>query len=240
MRRLLLISNSTQHGSGFLDHCEAEIRDFLGAVPRVLFVPFALHDKDGYAARARERFGRMGYPLDSLHEANDPAGAVRRASAFFVGGGNTFRLLDRLLRLGLLDLIRRRVEEGVPYSGASAGANLACPTIQTTNDMPIVQPASFAALGLIPFQINPHYLDPDPSSKHQGETRETRIREYHEENEPPVLGLREGGILRREGPRLDLRGGRGARLFVRGKLPVELAPGSDLGFLLERGERRGG
>ena len=170
-RRLLLISNSTLYGSGYLDHAEEEIRRFLGHAARVLFVPFALYDRDVYAKLARDRFGAMGYRLDSAHEARDAAGAVAEADAVFVGGGNTFRLLKSLYDYDLVAPIRRRVNEGMPYIGSSAGSNVACPTIKTTKDMPIVQPPSFDALGLVPFQISPHYLDPDPNSTHMGETQ---------------------------------------------------------------------
>jgi len=237
MRRLLLISNSTSHGGGYLDHCESEILDLLGGVKRVLFVPFALYDRDGYADKARERFERMGFGLDSLHRAADPVTAARSAEAFFVGGGNTFRLLDALYRQGVLDPIRERVEAGAPYIGTSAGSNVACVTIKTTNDMPIVQPPSFDALGLVPFNINPHYLDPDPGSTHMGETRELRIAEFHEENDPPVIGLRESAMLRVEGHGVELKGTTGARLFRRGMEPQELAPGARLDFLLESAAR---
>lgn len=197
-KRLLLISNSTSHGGGYLDHCEAEMRDFLGPAGRVLFLPFALHDREAYAATARERLKRMGYECDSLHDAPDAVSAIEAAEAFFAGGGNTFRLLKALQEGGLIAPLRRRVESGVPYIGTSAGSNVACLTIKTTNDMPIVQPPSFDALALVPFNVNPHYLDPDPASTHQGETREARIREFHEENDPPVVGLREGALLRIE------------------------------------------
>jgi dipeptidase E len=234
-RRLLLISNSTLHGSGYLDHCEAEMRDFFAGVERVLFIPFALRDRDGYAARVRERLGRMGAGVDSLHDGGDRAGArrlVEDAEAVFTGGGNTFRLLASLYDLDLLGLLRERALAGMPYAGSSAGSNLACPTVRTTNDMPIVEPPSLVALGLVPFQINPHYQDPDPASTHQGETREQRIREYLEENELPVLGLREGAMLRIEGERAWLSGSTGARLFRRGADSVELSSGADLSFLL--------
>lgn len=224
-KRMLLISNSTQHGSGYLDHCAEEMADFLGAVEEVLFVPFALFDRDGYAQKARERLQRMGYGLSSVHRARDPVAAVEAAEAIFVGGGNTFRLLTALYELDLRDPVRRRVAEGVPYVGTSAGSNLACPTIRTTNDMPIVEPPTFEALDLVPFQINPHYLDPDPDSTHRGETREQRIVEYLEENDVPVVGLREGSILRVEGDRMELRGSTGARVFARGREPRELIPG---------------
>ncbi|HUO86535.1 MAG TPA: dipeptidase PepE [Thermoanaerobaculia bacterium] len=227
--RLLLISSSVVHGSGYLDHCAAEIRDLLGDdVDRVLFVPFALHDRDAYAAKARERFAALGYGLDSLHEAADPVAGVGDAQAMFIGGGNTFRLLSTLYERDVVEPIRRRVAAGMPYIGTSAGSNVACPTIRTSNDMPIVEPPSFAALGLVGFQINPHYLDPDPTSKHQGETREQRLREYHEDNELPVVGLREGAMLRVEGAAVELRGSAGARLFRRGRPPEELLPLSRL------------
>jgi dipeptidase E len=235
-RRLLLVSNSTLHGGGYLDHCAAEMRAVLDGVRRVLFVPFALHDRDRYAATARERLGRMGFGVDSLHEAGEEPAAARRmvaaAEAVFTGGGNTFRLLATLYRLDLLAALRERALAGVPYLGASAGSNLACPTVRTTNDMPIVEPPSLTALGLVPFQINPHYLDPDPASTHQGETREERIREFLEENDLPVVGLREGAMLAVDGDRMTLRGAARARLFRRSAEPTEVAPGADLSFLL--------
>lgn len=232
-RRLLLISNSTQHGGGYLDHCAADMRDFLGPdVERVLFVPWALCDRDGYAAKARERFSEMGLGLDSVHDTDEPRRAVREAQALFIGGGNTFRLLDTLHTRGLMDPIRERVAAGMPYLGTSAGSNVACPTIRTTNDMPIVEPPTFEALDLVPFQINPHYLDPDPSSKHQGETREQRILEFLEENDRVVIGLREGSMLRVEGDRMELRGSTGARIFRRGTEAREVQPGTRLDGLL--------
>jgi dipeptidase E len=230
--RLLLISNSTLHGSGYLDHAENEIRDFLGDLKRVLFVPYALHDRDKYAAQARDRFAKMGYELNSIHTSKNPVEAVRETDAMFIGGGNTFRLLKALYDNDLLDPIRERVRRGMPYIGSSAGSNVAAPTIRTTNDMPIVQPPSFEALGLVSFQINPHYLDADPSSKHKGETREERIIQYLEENETPVVGLREGAMLRIEDGKTLLKGSTGARIFQRGSEPVETLPGAVLDDLL--------
>ena len=228
-RRLLLMSTSTVFGTGFLEHGFAELRDFLGPRKRVLFVPYAIADRDGYAAKARSAFERLGYGLDSIHEAASVRDSVAAAEAVFVGGGNTWRLLKTLYDQDLLPLIRDRALDGsLLYAGASAGSNLAGPTIRTTNDMPIVEPPSLRALGLVPFQINPHYLDPDPGSKHMGETRETRIREFHEENDTPVVGLREGAILRVEGESVVLKGQAGARLFRRGQEPVEIAVGSGL------------
>jgi dipeptidase E len=231
-RRLVLISTSTVFGTRYLEHAVPELRDALAGVKRVLFVPYALQDRDGYAAKARAAFEEMGFALDSLHEAADPVRAVGEAEAVFCGGGNTFRLLKALDERGVLPEIRRRVAGGMVYSGASAGSNLACPTIRTTNDMPIVEPRSLDALGLVSFQINPHYLDPVPGSTHMGETRETRIREFHEENEAPVVGLREGAILRVEGESVLLKGMAGARVFRKGEEPVEVAPVAELSPLL--------
>ncbi|HSM50835.1 MAG TPA: dipeptidase PepE [Thermoanaerobaculia bacterium] len=232
MRRLLLISNSTNHGGGYLDHVAAEIDGFLGPVRRLLFVPFALADRAGYVATVRARLAAIGVEVEGL--TADAAGHRRlaEAEAVFVGGGNTFRLLDTMRRSGLLGHLASRAGEGLPYVGSSAGTNLACPTVRTTNDMPIVEPSSLGALGLVPFQINPHYLDPDPASTHMGETREQRIREFHEENETPVLGVREGAWIRVEGPRAWIAGTRGARLFRRGLGPEERAPGAHLDDLL--------
>lgn len=223
-KRILLISNSTLHGSGYLDHAETEIRSFLGDAKRVLFVPYALFDRDKYAATAQQRFEKMGYELTSVHTADDPVQTVRETDAIFIGGGNTFRLLKALYEFELLDPIRERVGAGMPYVGSSAGSNVATPTIKTTNDMPIVEPPSFAALGLVSFQINPHYLDPDPNSKHMGETREERLIQFLEENATPVVGLREGAMLRIENGEVELRGSTGARIFRRGKEPVEVTP----------------
>jgi dipeptidase E len=231
--RLVLVSTSTVFGTRYLEHAYPELRAGIGRAGRVLFIPYALKDADAYAARARAAFEEMGYGLVSLHEASDRRRAIEEAEAVFCGGGNTFRLLKTLQELGLLPLIRRRVLDGTVYAGASAGSNLACPTIRTTNDMPIVEPASLDALGLVRFQINPHYVDPAPGSTHMGETRETRIREFHEENETPVVGLREGAILRVEGPSVLLKGVAGARIFRRGQEPVEVAPGADLAALVE-------
>ena len=232
MSRVLLISNSTLFGSGYLDHAEGEIRDFLGNLKRVLFVPFALYDRDAYALTARNRFRKMDYELTSVHNAIDRFQAVAETDAIFVGGGNTFRLLKTLYDQALLDPIRERVAQGMPYIGSSAGSNVAGPTIRTTNDMPIVQPPSFDALKLVSFQINPHYLDPDPNSKHMGETREKRIIEFLEENDTPVLGLREGAIARCENGRTVLKGSTGARIFRRGQDPVETLPCDRLDELL--------
>jgi dipeptidase E len=225
-RRLLLMSTSTVFGTGYLEHGFGEFREFLGSRKRVLFVPYALANHDGYADKARAAFASIGYALDSIHKAASVNEAIGAAEAVFVGGGNTWRLLKALYDLDLMAILRARVLDGsLLYAGASAGSNLASPTIKTTNDMPIVEPQSFRALDLVPFQINPHYLDPDLGSKHMGETRETRIREFLEENDTPVIALREGAILRVEGESIVLKGIAGARVFRRGQEPVEVAVG---------------
>jgi len=233
---MLLLSNSSNHGQGYLDHAANEIADLFRGAGRILFVPFALHDQVGYWTKARDRLVALGIQVDRLEEGEAGRRAVAEARGMFVGGGNTFRLLDRLQKSGLVSAIRSRALAGVPYMGASAGTVITAPTIKTTNDMPIVAPASLDSLSLVPFQINCHYLDADPASTHMGETREQRLAEFHEENELPVLGLREGAMLRVEqGPRMTLAGSRGARLFRRGKDPVELAPGASLDHLLPKG-----
>ena len=231
-RRLILASTSRVHGSGYLDHLEPYLESLFGGVDRLLFVPWAAHDLDTYAGRVRQRFAALGIGVDSIHQAPDPAAAVERAMAIFIGGGNTFRLLDRLLRGELIEPIRRRVAAGVPYLGASAGSNVAGLTIRTTNDMPIVRPTSFAALGVVDFQINPHYIDPDPGSTHMGETRDTRLEEFHEENETPVVALREGALLDIEGGRVTVEGAPGGKLFLRGAEPLPLSAGDRIDRLV--------
>ncbi len=225
MNRLLLISSSRTHGTGFLDHCESAIRQHLTEVSRLLFIPFALADHDGYAGMVAKRFRPWGIEVESLHRAEDPRHAVTEAAAVFVGGGNSFRLLKTLYDLDVLHALKSSVQSGMPYMGSSAGTNMACPTIKTTNDMPIVEPPSLKALGLITLQINPHYLDATPDSQHQGETRETRLREYLEENTTPVIGLREGSWLQVVDHQATLSGDRGAVWFSRESEPRECTPG---------------
>lgn len=231
MKRILLISNSRLYGSGYLDHAETEIRSFLGDLKRVLFVPYALFDHENYAVGTQWRFKKMDYGLTSIHTASDPVQAVNETDAIFIGGGNTFRLLKALYDHALLGPIRERVAGGMPYIGSSAGSNVAGPTIRTTNDMPIVEPPSFDALGLVSFQLNPHYLDADPNSTHMGETREERIMQFLEENDTPVIGLREGAMLRIENGTTTLRGSSGARIFRRGKTPEEVIPDAQINLI---------
>lgn len=230
--RLLLVSSSTVHGRGYLDHVADALASFLSGVKTVTFVPYALADRDGYATKARERFAALGIELLSVHQAPDPRAAIRGADAVFVGGGNTFRLLKWLQDEGLLGPIRDRVAEGMPYVGSSAGTNVACPAIRTTNDMPIVPTANLLALGLVPYQINPHYLDPDPASTHKGETREERLLQYLEESPVPVVGLREPAWIQVGNGVSILQGERGARVFKRGAAPFEVEAGTELEAIL--------
>ena len=230
---LLLLSNSTCYGRGYLDHAEGAIRELLGGIGSAIFVPYALADRDAYAEQARRRFARFGVRLDSLHRAESERAAVMDAPAIFVGGGNTFRLLDELHRRDLVASIRERIRAGAPYLGSSAGSIVAGPTLKTTKDMPIVQPRSFDALALVRFQISPHYLDPDPASTHMGETQEERIRQFHEENTAPVVGLREGAMLHVDGGRVRVGGGSGARIFRRGLEPLEASDGDFIELLLD-------
>lgn len=240
---LLLFSNSTNHGGRPYAHALPEIRDFLAGVEDALFVPYALADHDAYTAKVADAFAPAGVALRGLHREADPVAAVASAGAVVVGGGNTFRLLRSLQGQGLDVAIREAVRAGTTrYVGASAGTNITAPTIRTTNDMPIVEPGSFAALGLVPFQINPHFIDADPTSTHMGETRETRLLEFLEENDVPVLGLREGTHLRVSGDgrarscvvggtSVAVRGGGPAIVFRRGKDPEEVS--GDVSSLLD-------
>lgn len=235
---LLLLSNSTMSGMGYLEHALPAIAEFLGNRRTVHFLPYALADHDGYTGRVQSVLAPLGVSVVGLQRVPDPVSAIEGAEVVFVGGGNTFRLLQAVQRLGLIRPVRHQVAAGaLRYMGASAGTNLACPSIRTTNDMPIVAVASFAAFGLVPFQINPHYLDADPHAAHMGETRERRLLEFLEENDVAVLGLREGAWLRRSGDELHLEGQTGARLFQRGREPEDVTPDADLSWLLSQSPR---
>jgi len=242
MQKLLLLSNSRNPRGGWLDHVEPLIRDFVGAGPRkILFLPFPAVTLrfDDYVAMAAKRFGKMGYTLTGAHRTT-PA-SIHRFDAIVVGGGNTFNLLAEARARKWLAPIRRRVKSGVPYIGWSAGANLACPTIRTTNDMPVIDPRGFEALGLVAFQVNPHYTEKKLKG-HGGESRDDRIIEFLEINPGvPVLGIREGSLVKVEGRRAKLLLGPGARLFRHGRKPQDLKAGADLSGLLggRRVEGRG-
>lgn len=233
--RLLLISNSTNPGEPYLDYPKNNIRDFLGPVSvKALFIPYAAvtFSFDIYEKKVSERFREIGHEIISIHRFSDPITAVKNASAIVIGGGNTWQLLKMIRDNNLIEVIRMKVLSGTPYIGWSAGSNMACPTIRTTNDMPVVEPGSFVALNLIPFQINPHYLDANPAG-HAGETREQRIEEFIELNSGIfVAGLREGTMLVREDEKLTLYGPRKMRIFRHGIQPSEAGPEDDLSFLL--------
>lgn len=224
MKRILLASTSTVYGGTYLSYLQDELIDFFTGIDEILFVPYArpsgiTHDE--YTQIAQQFFNRVGKSIVGLHTFADPKKAIRQAKAIFTGGGNTFVLVNQLYGLEVMDVLREAVENGTLYMGTSAGSNIAGQTMQTTNDMPIVYPPSFKTLGLVPFNINPHYLDPDPQSKHKGETRETRIKEFHVFNDTPVIGLREGSWLRVEDEKVSLKGDLTARIFLKGQESYE-------------------
>jgi dipeptidase E len=236
-RQLLLLSNTKNATQDHLEHATQAIVDMLGTQTQtVLFIPYAqvLSSFTALTALMRQIFQNIGYQLHSIHEATDRLAAIADAKAIFFGGGNTFNLLYHVRAYGLQEPIRARVSEGVPYIGSSAGANIACPTIKTTNDMPIIDPIGLEALNLIPFQINPHFTDAHPAG-HQGESRSERIREFIELHpETHVVGLREGSMLRIEGSSIKLLGESGARIFVKGKPAKDYFPRDSVQFLFTR------
>ncbi|GCE04340.1 dipeptidase PepE [Dictyobacter aurantiacus] len=232
---LLLLSNSQTHNMGFLEHAREALVEFLDGRRSIYFAPYAakVSAYDSYTATIQEAFKPFNVTVTGLHTVDRPAAALRDAEVLFVGGGNSFRLLKTLQQLDVINVVRERVTHGeLRYMGSSAGTNMSCPSLRTTNDMPIVQPASFASFGLISFQINPHYQDPPTDSTHMGETREQRILEFLDENDVPVVGLREGSWLRKRGASLALEGLTAARIFRRNTAPQEYKPGSDLSWLL--------
>ncbi|MDR0385834.1 MAG: dipeptidase PepE [Prevotellaceae bacterium] len=236
--RLLLISNSTNPGEAYLDYPKKYINTFLAKdnVKEALFVPYAAvtFSYDAYLDKVRQRFNEFGVEVKGIHRESNPVAAVETARAIIVGGGNTFHLLKHVRESGIIDAVRKKVLAGTPYVGWSAGSNMACPTICTTNDMPIVDPGHFDAFNLIPFQINPHYLDAHPQG-HAGETREQRIEEYIAANpDKYVAGLREGCIFMLENGYLSLIGDKPVRVFKSGQKPVEIKHDEDLGFLLKQ------
>ena len=234
--KLLLISNSTNAGEEYLKYPIANIAEHLKGVTEVLFVPYAAvtFSYDEYEAKVQDRLNEIGVKVRSIHHAINKRNFIRHAKAIMIGGGNTFALLKKMQEEDLLDMIFHRVKAGVPYIGWSAGSNVTCPTICTTNDMPIVQPESFRAIGLVSFQINPHYLDANPEG-HAGETREQRIKEYLEANRSRyVVGLREGCMLRINDEGIQLIGSRPMRIFKKGQETYEVQPGDNIDFLIRR------
>ena len=234
--RLLLISNSTNAGEPYLNYPKHNIREFLGARSvKALFIPYAAvtFSYDVYESKVAERFREIGHDIVSIHHFSDPVKAVEEAEAIVVGGGNTWKLLKIIRDNNLISAVRKKVLSGTPYIGWSAGSNMACPTIKTTNDMAVVEPDAFDAFNLIPFQINPHYLDANPDG-HAGETREQRIEEFIEVNQDlHVLGLREGTMLLIKNGNIKLIGPRKARVFKKGNSPVELGQEDDFSFLIK-------
>lgn len=233
--RLLLISNSTNAGESYLDYPKQNIKNFLGDMRKVMFVPYAAvtFSFDEYQAKVAAVLSPLGIEVDSVHRYEDPAAAIRSAEAVMVGGGNTFHLVKMMQDKGVMAAIREKVTAGTPYIGWSAGSNVTCPTLCTTNDMPIVEPMSFKTLGLIPFQINPHYIDTHPEG-HAGETRQQRIEEFLAANRGVVVaGLREGCMLLVEGDKMSLIGSRPLTLFAYGKPTVDYTSSDDLSFLLK-------
>lgn len=235
--RLLLISNSTNPGEGYLEYPKQHIKDFLGEkATNAIFIPYAAvtFSFEEYEKKVNERFAEIGHHVTSIHRFINPVDAIENADAIVVGGGNTWQLVKMLQEKGLMKVIRKRVKKGTPYIGWSAGSNIACPTLKTTNDMPIMEPIKFKTLKLVPFQINPHYLDDNPAN-HGGETREDRIKEFIEVNkENYVVGLREGTMLLLDDDDLILLGNRKARIFKYGQEPKELTNEEDFNFLLQR------
>lgn len=229
MKRVLIVSTSTIFGTSYLDYILPVVKDFFNNKKQIIFIPFARpggisHDK--YTDMAKSKFKTVGLEIKGLHEFENKEKAIANADGFFAGGGNTFLLVKQLHELGLMNKIKDAVESGTPYMGTSAGCNITGVNMKTTNDMPIVYPPSFDTLGLVPFNMNPHYLDPDPSSEHNGETRETRIKEFHTQNTTPVVGLREGSWLEVNNSRVELKGALSARVFEKDKLPYEIETGS--------------
>ncbi|MDR6515272.1 dipeptidase PepE [Chryseobacterium camelliae] len=228
---IILASTSTLYGGSYLEYLREELTDLYTGIDELVFIPFARPggiSHDDYTAKARAFFETLNIKVKGLHEFEDMKQAVDHALAFFTGGGNTFLLVKTLHEEGLMKLLKQNIESGKPYLGCSAGSNIGGQNMKTTNDMPIVYPSSFDCMGLVPFNLNPHYLDPDPGLKHNGETRETRIREFLTQNNLKVVGLREGNWIRRKGNTITVEGSELTRIFEPGKEPYEIGPGSEL------------
>ncbi len=231
MKNLIIASTSTIHGGTYLSYLLDEISGLFKGVEEILFIPYARPSgisHDEYTQIAADAFSKINKKVIGIHTFDNPIESIHKAKGVFVGGGNTFVLLSQLYQNDILQVLREAIFKGLPYLGTSAGSNICGISMKTTNDMPIVYPPSFKSLGVIPFDINPHYLDPDPSSKHMGETRETRIKEFHTQNTIPVVGIREGSWLRVQGESIILKGKLTARIFEQGKEPYELKNESSL------------
>lgn len=234
MKQMIIASTSTIHGSGYLNYLLEELTFFFKDVDTILFIPYARPggiSHEEYTQKAKEAFSKIGKEVKGIHEFDNPKDALKQAKGIFVGGGNTFVLVNQLYKNDLISTLQDVINSGTPYLGTSAGSNICGLTINTTNDMPIVYPPSFKTLAMVPFNINPHYLDPYLNSKHMGETRETRIQEFHAFNSQPVVGLREGSWLEVNGDRIILEGKLDARIFEYNKAPYEVKTGTDLSGL---------
>lgn len=234
MKRILIASTSTVHGSGYLDYILQDLKVFFKDASEILFIPFARPSgisHDDYTKKVSEAFAKIDKTVKGIHEFDDPVYAIQQAQSIFTGGGNTFVLVHQLYKNALMETLKQAINSGIPYLGTSAGSNICGLTINTTNDMPIVYPPSFKTLGLVPFNINPHYLDPDLNSTHKGETRETRIKEFHSFNTQPVIGLREGSWLEVNQDSIILKGNLPARIFEYNKEPYEAEIGKELKHL---------
>ena len=231
MKNLIVASTSTIHGGSYLEYLTGDVAALYKDCKEIIFIPYARPggmSHDAYTEIASKFFKKLDIRVTGLHTFDDPKKAITEAKGVFTGGGNTFLLVQMLYKNEVIQPLRDALFKGVPYLGTSAGSNICGPSMQNTNDMPIVYPPSFKTMGVIPYNINAHYLDPDPSSKHMGETRETRIKEYHTQNTVPVLGLREGSWLRVSGDKMVLNGKHTARFFEQGKEPLELKSGTSL------------
>ena len=234
MKQLIIASTSTIHNSGYLDYLLDDLMRHFKNAQDILFIPYARPggiSHDEYTIKAKSAFAKINKSVKGIHQFDSPREAMKNAQGIFVGGGNTFVLVNQLYKNELLGDIKDAVTNGTPYLGTSAGSNICGLTMNTTNDMPIVYPPSFKTLGLVPFNINPHYLDPDPNSTHMGETRETRINEFHKFNTPAVIGIREGSWLEVKGPSILLKGEHSARIFEQNKNPYEVNSETELSHL---------
>jgi dipeptidase E len=231
MKNLIIASTSTLHSGNYLDYLLPTLKVHFSNIKTLVFVPYArpggiTHDE--YTSKVKSVFSGIGIEVKGLHEFEQPKEAIKSAEAIFTGGGNTFLLVSQLYKNDVMDVLEQALRSGTPYLGTSAGSNITGLTMQTTNDMPIIYPPSFKTLGILPFNLNPHYLDPDTTSTHMGETRETRLKEYHGFNTVPVLGLREGSWLEVKGDTILLKGSLTARWFTQNNPAIELAPNTNL------------
>ena len=234
MKNLIIASTSTIHGGSYLDYLLPNLKVHFAACQSILFIPYARPSGisyEAYTQKVASVFNSIGISVKGIHEFSNPNEAIEQAEGIFTGGGNTFLLVSQLYENKVMAVLKQTIEKGTPYLGTSAGSNICGLTMKTTNDMPIIYPPSFNTLGVIPFNLNPHYLDPDTHSTHMGETRETRIKEFHQFNTPAVLGLREGSWLEVKGNSIVLRGTLTARLFRANQEPVEIESGNELNFL---------